>query len=193
MQHQQAKQPVPVYLDTEEEKLFDNATYILGRAYAAAAATGLVYGTYHGLKYGESGSMRIRLNAVLNATGKRMVTYANNVGVMVILHQSIVLSSTKLRMMNNYPDLQEGKLYNRHWERIEEDPLQSVIAGAATGALYRCMHSWRRIGTGAVFGAVAATLYNFWTDKITLGEDFTEKKKQITENYSYDIAAPWKK
>jgi non-canonical (house-cleaning) NTP pyrophosphatase len=46
-----------------------------------AAGAGLGVGIYQGLKYGEQGSFKIRLNAILNASGKRTVTMANSAGV----------------------------------------------------------------------------------------------------------------
>jgi hypothetical protein len=46
-----------------------------------AGAAGLGVGIFQGLRYGEKGSFKIRLNAILNASGKRVVTMANSAGV----------------------------------------------------------------------------------------------------------------
>ena len=74
---------VSEHLDTSDgSRLLTDAMSIVGGGYCAAVGAGTMLGAYNGLRYGESGSFKIRLNAVLNATGKRAIKMANSTAVL---------------------------------------------------------------------------------------------------------------
>ncbi len=76
------KTATPEHLDLNPDTpLLTGALSTVGAGYCAAVGLGTVLGAYNGLRYGESGSFKIRLNAVLNATGKRAIKMANATAV----------------------------------------------------------------------------------------------------------------
>lgn len=103
----------PEYLETEESShLLEKTVYKIGRAYAATAAAGGIYGFYEGLRYGEKTSLRLRLNAVLNSIGKRSIKWANGVAVALLFCSCIEVSINLLRDVDDdaYSTLASGFL-----------------------------------------------------------------------------------
>jgi import inner membrane translocase subunit TIM23 len=117
----------------------ENLTYVTGVAYVAGALAGGAYGATQGLRQplpaGAGESNKLRVNRVLNASGKVGRTLGNSAGVAGLLFSSL--------------DSFSGHLRETH------DSWNTIIAGAGTGALYKASAGPR---AAAVWGGAGALL-----------------------------------
>ena len=117
----------------------ENLTYVTGVAYVAGALAGGAYGATQGVRQplpaGAGESNKLRVNRVLNASGKVGRTLGNSAGVAGLLFSSL--------------DSFSGHLRETH------DSWNTIIAGAGTGALYKAPAGPR---AAAVWGGAGALL-----------------------------------
>lgn len=117
----------------------ENLTYVTGVAYLAGALAGGAYGASRGfaapLPGGAADSTKLRINRVLNSGGKAGRSLGNATGVAGLLYSSL--------------DSLAGYARGTH------DSVNTVLAGAGTGALYMAPAGAR---AAAVWGAGGALL-----------------------------------
>lgn len=115
----------------------ENLTYITGVAYLGGALAGGVYGAAQGGRLQPAGveSTKLRLNRVLNAGGKSGRALGNSAGVAGLLFSS--LDSIAVHARNR------------------RDGVNTILAGAGAGALYKAPAGAR---AAAVWGAAGAML-----------------------------------
>jgi import inner membrane translocase subunit TIM23 len=121
----------------------ENLTYVTGVAYVAGALAGGAYGATRGvqapLAAAAGESTKLRLNRVLNSSGKAGRTLGNTAGVAGLFFSSL--------------DSLAGYARGTH------DSLNTVLAGAGTGALYKAPAGPRAAAVwgagGALFGVAA--------------------------------------
>ncbi|CAI9102591.1 OLC1v1000882C1 [Oldenlandia corymbosa var. corymbosa] len=135
----------PEFLFEEEalkrrRSMSENLTYGTGWAYLTGALGGGIYGTVSALKAVETGeSLKLVINRVLNSGGSGGRKFGNRLGVMGLMFSVL-----------------ESSLYNL---RGEDDALNYVAAGLATGAIFKAAAGPRSAavagGLGAVLGGAA--------------------------------------
>lgn len=125
----------------------ENLTYYTGVGYLIGATSGGGMGAYRAMATplavaGEGGmpSQRIRVNQLLNSSGKMGRSAGNSLGVLGLLFSS-----------------SESFYYHMNDARMPDD-LMTVAAGATTGAIYRSVRGPRQAMAAAAVGGVAAAL-----------------------------------
>ncbi|KAG0005676.1 Mitochondrial import inner membrane translocase subunit tim23 [Entomortierella chlamydospora] len=117
----------------------DDLTYGTGLTYIAGLSLGGAYGFYEGLRSSPSPAFKIRLNTVLNSMTRRGPFIGNSAGVLALMYNGVNGAI--------------GKARGTH------DPLNSVAAGALTGALFKSTAGLRAAGSA---GGVCAVLAGIW-------------------------------
>ncbi|XP_074272117.1 mitochondrial import inner membrane translocase subunit TIM23-1-like [Silene latifolia] len=114
----------------------ENLTYYTGCGYLAGASTGASLGFYNGVRAIESGdTLKLRLNRVINSTGSTGRHWGNRVGVVGLM----------------YACLESGLVYLRD---DTDDILNCVVAGLATGALYKAASGPKAAAIAAAAGGI---------------------------------------
>ncbi|KAF9302783.1 Mitochondrial import inner membrane translocase subunit tim23 [Podila epicladia] len=117
----------------------DDLTYGTGVAYLSGLSLGGAYGFYEGLRSSPSPAFKVRLNTVLNSMTRRGPFIGNSAGVMALMYNGINGAISRARG--------------------EYDPINSVAAGAMTGALFKSTAGLRAAGSA---GGVCAVLAGIW-------------------------------
>ncbi|KAF9183126.1 Mitochondrial import inner membrane translocase subunit tim23 [Haplosporangium sp. Z 767] len=117
----------------------DDLTYGTGLTYMTGLSMGGAFGFYEGLRSSPSPAMRIRLNTVLNSMTRRGPFIGNSAGVMALMYNGINGAISK--------------------GRGHHDPMNSIAAGALTGALFKSTAGLRAAGSA---GGVCAVLAGIW-------------------------------
>lgn len=134
--------PAVDYVFTDDYKSFrkksgtEQLTYLAGSAYLTGALVGGSRGCYQGLAASIGKPPKLRLNAVLNATGRQGALLANAFGILALafsLSESAVYNYSSDETMGNY-----------------------ALAGAAAGALYKSTRGGRVAAVWSAGGAVLA-------------------------------------
>jgi len=137
-----ASQPDFLFPESDYDQTFrrswgERLTYHAGTAYLIGLTGGGIVGLGQGLRESQGERRRIRINSVLNATGRRGPLWGNSLGCVAMMGSIF-----------------ESIAYN---VRGEDDIFNAVGAGAVTGALYKITAGPRVAGTFALgLGAVAA-------------------------------------
>lgn len=97
--------------------------YNTGTLYLAGILGGGAYGITEGLRNAPSHKFKIRLNSVLNASGKRGSRSGNALGVLALFYSSFDAAADHFEVDRFLGDF---------------DQVLPVLSGAATGALYKC-------------------------------------------------------
>ncbi|EFN51953.1 hypothetical protein CHLNCDRAFT_139623 [Chlorella variabilis] len=136
----------PEFLFTEEALVHkrswsENLTYYTGLGYLAGAILGGGKGAVQAVSApvalaGVESSQRLRINQLLNTSGKMGRTAGNSLGVLGLLFASF-------ESFSGY--MTNGQV---------PDQANTLIAGAATGALYRSVRGPRQAAAAAVVGTV---------------------------------------
>ncbi|KAG0314067.1 Mitochondrial import inner membrane translocase subunit tim23 [Dissophora globulifera] len=124
----------------------DDLTYGTGLTYITGLSAGGAYGFYEGLRSSPSPAFKIRLNTVLNSMTRRGPFIGNSAGVLALMYNGISGGITKAR--GTY------------------DPLNSIAAGALTGALFKSTAGLRAAGSAGGVCAVAAGIWAFGRDML---------------------------
>lgn len=114
----------------------EQLTYLAGSAYLTGAVIGGSRGCYQGLAASVGKAPRLRLNAVLNATGKQGALLANTFGILALafsLSESTIYNYTSDETVGNY-----------------------ALAGAAAGAIYKSTRGGRAAAIWSIGGAALA-------------------------------------
>ncbi|KAF9581606.1 Mitochondrial import inner membrane translocase subunit tim23 [Lunasporangiospora selenospora] len=117
----------------------DDMTYGTGLTYLTGLSLGGAFGFYEGLRSSPSPAFKIRLNTVLNSMTRRGPFIGNSAGVMALMYNGI-----------------NGAIARG---RGQHDPINSVAAGALTGALFKSTAGLRAAGSA---GGVCAVLAGIW-------------------------------
>ncbi|KAG0266691.1 Mitochondrial import inner membrane translocase subunit tim23 [Actinomortierella ambigua] len=123
----------------------DDMTYGTGMTYITGLSLGGAYGFFEGLRSSPSPALRIRVNTVLNSMTRRGPFIGNSAGVLALMYNGINSAI--------------GSARGHH------DPLNSVAAGALTGALFKSTAGVRAAGTAGGVCAVAAGLWSVAREK----------------------------
>ncbi|KAI4369437.1 hypothetical protein MLD38_017874 [Melastoma candidum] len=132
----------PEYLFHEEElhqhrSWGENLQFYTGSAYLFGALSGGIKGTVDGVRSAEPGdSLKLRVNRVLNESGKMGRRWGNSFGVLGLL----------------FAGVESGMVY---W-RGTDDMINSVVAGLGTGALYKAAAGPRSAAIAGAIGGIAA-------------------------------------
>ncbi|KAG0247738.1 Mitochondrial import inner membrane translocase subunit tim23 [Mortierella polycephala] len=118
----------------------DDLTYGTGLTYMTGLSLGGAFGFYEGLRSSPSPAVKIRLNTVLNSMTRRGPFIGNSAGIMALMYNGINGAISKGR---------------GHY-----DPMNSIAAGALTGALFKSTAGLRAAGSA---GGVCAVLAGIWT------------------------------
>uniref|UniRef100_A0A7S3TJ48 Mitochondrial import inner membrane translocase subunit TIM23 n=1 Tax=Strombidinopsis acuminata TaxID=141414 RepID=A0A7S3TJ48_9SPIT len=108
----------------------ERLTYHIGLGYLTGLVAGGAYGIREGLKNSQGDRQRIRINAVLNSTGKHGPNLGNSIGCLGMMFS-----------------LFETIAYNI---RGEDDLLNVIGAGALAGGVFKSQSGLRAAGTAAV-------------------------------------------
>ncbi|CAH1425447.1 unnamed protein product [Lactuca virosa] len=134
----------PEYLFQEESiaqrrSWGENLTYYTGIGYLSGAVVGAGKGLVEGVKASEAGdTMKLRVNRILNASGHAGRTIGNRAGVIGLL----------------YAGMESGMVKARD----ADDIINSVVAGLATGALYKAAAGPRSAAVAGAIGGIAVGL-----------------------------------
>lgn len=124
------------YNDVRKKSGAEQLTYLAGTGYLTGASLGGTAGMVSALRSSAGKPARLRLNAILNATGKRGSAMANTFGVLALafsLSESMVYNYTNDETLVNY-----------------------AAAGAAAGGLFKSTRGIRVAGLWAAGGAAVA-------------------------------------
>lgn len=122
----------------------EQLTYLAGSAYLTGAAIGGSRGFYDAMRASAGKGAKLKLNAVLNGTGKKGAVLANTFGILALafsLSESALYNYTSDETLGNY-----------------------AAAGAAAGALFKSTRGPRTAAVWAAAGAVTA-LGTVWASR----------------------------
>ncbi|KAG0353294.1 Mitochondrial import inner membrane translocase subunit tim23 [Podila minutissima] len=147
----------PIYANQEDfnpsdtvSSFLSNTAYDPSRLHPLAGLGGLgmggAFGMYEGLKSSPSPALKIRVNTVLNSMTRRGPFLGNSAGVMALMYNGI-----------------NGAIARG---RGQYDPVNSVVAGAVTGAVFKSTAGLRAAGSAGGICAVLAGIWAFGKDKI---------------------------
>jgi len=120
----------------------DDLCYGTGTTYLAGLTFGGTWGLYEGLRKGQpSPNFKIQLNGVLNSMTRRGPFVGNSVGVFAMMYNGI----------NSMIGAYRGK----------HDFMNSALAGAASGAIFRSTAGPRSAGIAAALCGGIATAWSF--------------------------------
>ncbi|KAF9933591.1 Mitochondrial import inner membrane translocase subunit tim23 [Linnemannia zychae] len=126
----------------------DDLTYGTGLTYITGLTLGGAYGFYEGYRSSPSPAVRIRLNSVLNGMTRRGPFIGNSAGILALMYNGI----------NGCIGRARGRY----------DPLNSILAGGLTGALFKSTAGWQAAGrAGGVLG-VAAGIWAYGKEALNL-------------------------
>lgn len=124
------------YKEVRKKTSTEQLTYLGGMAYLTGAFVGGGMGVAEGVRASAGKASKLRINAVLNAAGKRGALAANSLGVLALLF-SVTESAA-----HNY---------------VEDDTMWNyMVAGAASGALFKSTKGPRAVVIWAAGGAAVA-------------------------------------
>ncbi|OZJ04108.1 hypothetical protein BZG36_02849 [Bifiguratus adelaidae] len=119
----------------------DDLCYGTGTTYLAGLTIGGAWGMAEGLRRGASSpNLKLKLNTFLNSTTRRGPLVGNSVGV--------------IAMMYNATNSMVGHFRGHH------DPLNSAVAGAISGAIFKSTAGIKTMGTSAALCAALATAWS---------------------------------
>ncbi|KAG0331569.1 Mitochondrial import inner membrane translocase subunit tim23 [Podila humilis] len=124
----------------------DDLTYGTGLTYITGLGMGGAFGMYEGLKSSPSPALKVRVNTVLNSMTRRGPFLGNSAGVMALMYNGI-----------------NGAIARG---RGQYDPVNSVVAGAVTGAVFKSTAGLRAAGSAGGVCAVLAGIWAFGKDKV---------------------------
>ncbi|CBZ54713.1 hypothetical protein NCLIV_051400 [Neospora caninum Liverpool] len=130
-----AKLAGDLYLNGYGKQFGDKITYSAGISYAAGLSLGGLYGFGVGLKRGGA-TARLRINAILNGCSEHAPKTGAQLGTITLFYCCF----------NNLLGLFR-----------EDEPTNAPIAGAAAGALYKSLASWKVLGAYAATASLAFT------------------------------------
>ena len=125
--------PPPEYLELEEEgsgRILEQSMGNIGRAYVGCLGIGALHGAYNGLRYGQGGSFKLRLNAILNQAGTRSLKLANSVAAGLIFYY---FTDIGMFYLGKSPELEEEK--KRRQEREANANIAQLTTFDLTGNL----------------------------------------------------------
>lgn len=124
------------YAEIRKKGVGEQLVYYTGSAYLSGAFIGGGVGLTQGLRESAGKASKLRLNAVLNAVGKRGVAASNSLAVLALMFS-----------------LSEAAVY--HYTS-DDTAVNYAAAGAATGAIFKCTRGVRVAGVWAAAGAATA-------------------------------------
>ncbi|CAM9134383.1 unnamed protein product [Phaeothamnion confervicola] len=136
----------PEYLDYDikGKDLFAKCTINIGFSYLSGIGIGGAYGMLEGLRTAPSKRLRIKVNSVMNASGKRGSRLGNAGGVLSLFY---TLAEHGLDRLELDQRLGGGEYIN------------PTIAAAATGMLYKSTANPRTMLLAGAVGAASAGVY----------------------------------
>lgn len=137
------------YMDIRRKSFGEQLQYLTGAAFLGGAFLGGGYGAFEGLRASAGKNTKLRLNAVLNATGKRGIAASNGLAVVALLFT-----------------FAEGGIYQY---ASDETAANYALAGAATGALFKSTRGLRAMGMSSAAGAAIALATVYLTRQGTYG------------------------
>lgn len=119
----------------------ENLSYYTGLGYLGGTLAGGVYGGIEGSRAKPQASLdtaKLRLNRLINSTMHRGRMFGNTFGILGLFY-AVFESFAQSRLDHTIPD-----------------DISSVLAGVATGAIYRAAAGPRSIAVGSAMGGMAA-------------------------------------
>ncbi|KAK1414233.1 hypothetical protein QVD17_29975 [Tagetes erecta] len=134
----------PEYLFQEESiaqrrSWGENLTYYTGIGYLGGAVIGAGKGLNEGVKAFENAdTMKIKVNRLLNSTGKFGGKYGNHAGIIGLMYAGMESAMVAIR--------------------DTDDVINSVVAGLGTGAVYKAAAGPRSAAVAGAIGGIAVGL-----------------------------------
>lgn len=157
---------LPEYLDIEEDsKLLDRAFQKMGTTYLYAGAVGGVSGIFTGFRAGEKGSVRLRINPIVNHVTTKSIKFANFATCGCLVFQLFEVGI----------NTQRG---------IDDDAYSTLGAGFLTGGLYSIITKARnpllRWVATPIIGASLASAWSYYVNP-NFKKSFLEKYNSFME------------
>eukprot|EP00753_Platysulcus_tardus_P018034 PLAT668.1.p1 GENE.PLAT668.1~~PLAT668.1.p1 ORF type:complete len:192 (+),score=72.19 PLAT668.1:90-665(+) len=123
---------------------FETCNYNVGSSYIAATLLGGSYGLIEGVRNAPNRRARILLNSILNHCGKRGSRLGNGVAMLALMYSTAeyLADQNEVAVTLNVPD-----------------EVNSVVAGAVTGMLYKSTAGPRAVAAAGLLGAALAGGY----------------------------------
>eukprot|EP00871_Galdieria_phlegrea_P005771 jgi/Galph1/681/GphlegSOOS_G5396.1 len=118
------------YTEYRKKSWGEQLMYWTGVSYLSGAVTGGSYGLLEGLRASRGKTWKLRINSVLNASGRRGAALANACGILALMFSSIESLC--------YHYIGDETFYNY------------ALAGLSTGLIYKSTAGWRPAG---IYGA----------------------------------------
>ncbi|KAG2387419.1 hypothetical protein C9374_001751 [Naegleria lovaniensis] len=178
--------PPPEYLEIEEEgsnRILEQSMGNIGRAYIGSLGIGAMHGIYRGIRYGQGGSVKIRINSILNQAGIRSVKLANSVAAGLIFYYMTdigmfyfgkkpeseeqqkareekeatknIAQLTSFNVSGTDKTEEEEKGVDEY-DELKNSPVNAFFAGMLTGLVYVAPAPFAKIVRGSLVGASLA-------------------------------------
>nr|CAG4715842.1 unnamed protein product [Naegleria fowleri] len=177
--------PPPEYLEIEEEgsnRILEQSMGNIGRAYIGCLGIGALHGAYRGIRYGQGGSVKIRINSILNQAGIRSVKLANSVAAGLIFYyltdigmfyfgkkteseeekkareeKEATKNIAQLTSFNvSGTDNEKEEKGVDEYDEMKNSPVNAAFAGMLTGLLYVAPAPFAKVARGGLVGASLA-------------------------------------
>ncbi|EFC50821.1 predicted protein [Naegleria gruberi] len=182
--------PPPEYLELDEQdnnRILEKSMNLVGRVYIGCLGLGAVQGAYHGLRFGQGGSLKVRFNAVLNHSLARSLKLANSVAAAMLFYNFVDIGMNYLgkvpendedkknreekEAQDNISNLstfnfnENGELANEEegvevYDEMKNPPINALFAGMLAGMLYRTPSPFKKIVRSGFIGASIAVAHS---------------------------------
>mmetsp|Transcript_4496 Transcript_4496/g.8511 ORF Transcript_4496/g.8511 Transcript_4496/m.8511 type:complete len:211 (-) Transcript_4496:39-671(-) len=134
------------YLDYTEKSAAERMFYKAGTAYLGGIFVGGAYGVVNGFRTSPSPKFKIRINTILNKSGRYGSKFGNALGAVALMYSCFEAGAEALHLEENIPG-------------IREDFANPLISAFATGLLYKSTQGPRTMLLAGVIGATAVMGY----------------------------------
>lgn len=131
----------PEYLHYEPKSWVERMFYNSGSAYLLGIGSGGVYGVLNGLQTSPSPKFKIRINTILNKSGRYGSRFGNALGAVAMMYSCFEASADKMHIEDYVP--------------AGDGIANPVLAAAMTGLLYKSTQGPKTMALAGLIGASA--------------------------------------
>lgn len=151
------KQPAfkPEYLHYQPKAWYERLAYNTGFAYLFGIGSGGLYGVFNGFTTSPSNKLRIRLNSILNKSGRFGSRFGNALGAVAMMYSCLEEFTDRAHIEDYIP--------------FDEDLVNPPLAAALTGILYKSTQGPKTMVLAGLLGGTAVAGFNVARSSMSQG------------------------
>ena len=137
----------PEYLHFEPKGTFEKLSMNAGITYLSGIIAGGAYGIINGLATSPSNKFRIRVNALLNKTGRYGSKFGNALGALSVMYTFFRAGTERLNLEQYVPN-------------SFDDVINPFVSATLTGLLYKSTQGPKTMFLGGILGGITVVTLN---------------------------------